>query len=78
MLQEMHNARQLACPLCCKSFHNMQDVWNVMDTEAQNNPMPAEYANWTVKFLFHKLLSVLHKLICILLKKGNRRAINSS
>ena len=62
MRQEMHNARQLACPLCCKSFHDMQDVWNVMDTEAQNNPMPAEYANWMVNF--HKQILVVDSHMC--------------
>ena len=50
--QEMRKARQLACPLCCKSVHDMQDVWNIMDNEAQNNPMPVEYANWMVGRLF--------------------------
>lgn len=45
----MEKARQLACPLCCKSFDNMQDVWDTMDEEARNNPMPAEYASWMVR-----------------------------
>lgn len=47
--QEMQKARQLACPLCCKSFQNMRDIWNIMDEEAQSNPMPSEYANWMVR-----------------------------
>ena len=48
-MQEMEKAKQLACPLCCKSFDNMQDVWDVMDEEARNNPMPPEYASWMVR-----------------------------
>lgn len=50
-MQEMEKARQLACPLCCKSFDNMQDIWDLMDEEARNNPMPLEYASWTVRFV---------------------------
>lgn len=50
-VQEMERAKQLSCPLCCKSFDNMQDVWDVMDEEARNNPMPPEYAGWRVIIL---------------------------
>jgi len=55
-LEEMQKARQLACPLCCKSFQNMRDIWNIMDEEAQSNPMPSEYANWMVDILCNDCL----------------------
>ncbi|KAK9827252.1 hypothetical protein WJX81_003160 [Elliptochloris bilobata] len=46
-LKEMERNRQLACPICMKSYADLAPVWRRMDEEVAATPMPGDFAAWT-------------------------------
>ncbi|KAK4790670.1 hypothetical protein SAY86_017974 [Trapa natans] len=64
-LKEMATQNQYRCPICSKTVLNMSDVWNELDEEIEDTPMPEGYrsevsilcndCNKTCKAPFHIL-----------------------
>ena len=50
-LKEMEKNRQLACPICMKSYADLAPVWRRVDEEIAATPMPAEYSSWAAQIL---------------------------
>lgn len=50
-LQEMERNRQLSCPICMKSYANLESLWQRIDDEVAVTPMPDVYRNWNVDIL---------------------------
>ena len=50
-LESMEQNRQMSCPLCMKSYADLEPVWRRVDDEIANTPMPSDYANWSVHIL---------------------------
>ena len=43
--------RQLACPICMKSYADLAAIWRRVDEEVASTPMPEEYACWVAHIL---------------------------
>ncbi|CAK0772451.1 hypothetical protein CVIRNUC_003964 [Coccomyxa viridis] len=50
-LREMERNRQLACPICMKSYADLAAIWRRVDEEVASTPMPEEYACWVAHIL---------------------------
>lgn len=50
-MQEMERNRQLSCPICMKSYANLDTLWQRIDDEVAVTPMPDVYRNWKVAIL---------------------------
>lgn len=48
-LREMEQNRQLACPVCMKSYADLSELWQRIDIEIAQTPMPQEYLTWQVR-----------------------------
>lgn len=50
-LQDMERNRQLSCPICMKSYANLESLWQRIDDEVAVTPTPDVYHNWKVAIL---------------------------
>ena len=50
-VQTMVQNNQMSCPICMKSYMNMDADWRRLDAEIAVTPMPQDYANWRVDVL---------------------------
>lgn len=47
----MAQNHQMSCPICMKSYGNMDTYWQRLDADIAVTPMPQDYANWRVDIL---------------------------
>lgn len=47
----MAQNNQMSCPICMKSYENMDAYWQRLDADIAVTPMPQDYANWRVDIL---------------------------
>ena len=47
--QDMERNHQMTCPICMKSYANLQPLWQRLDNEIALMPMPDDYATWQVR-----------------------------
>lgn len=50
-VQVMGQNNQMSCPICMKSYMDMDAAWRHLDAEIAVTPMPQDYANWRVDIL---------------------------
>ena len=50
-MQSMAQNNQMSCPICMKSYENMDAYWQRLDADIAVTPMPQDYANWRVDIL---------------------------
>ena len=41
----------MSCPICMKSYEDMEPYWQHLDAEIALTPMPQDYSNWRVDIL---------------------------
>ncbi|XP_006825159.1 RING finger and CHY zinc finger domain-containing protein 1-like [Saccoglossus kowalevskii] len=64
--KELIKSGGYSCPMCNQSMLSMKSVWELLDNEIRNTPMPHEYANYNVQILCrdcHKECRVLFHVI---------------
>ena len=63
--------RQLACPICMKSYADLAAIWRRVDEEVASTPMPEEYACWVAHILCNDCNKVCGSfLLCLVLKRS--------
>lgn len=50
-LWSMRQNHQMSCPICMKSYEDMEPYWQHLDAEIALTPMPQDYSNWRVDIL---------------------------
>jgi RING finger and CHY zinc finger domain-containing protein 1 len=63
--RDLQSNHQTSCPICLRSYGNMASVWERIDLEVLQTPMPPDYANWKVgvgfsRARFHALMLWWH------------------
>jgi RING finger/CHY zinc finger protein 1 len=69
-LKDMEKNRQLACPICMKTYADLAPIWRRVDEEVAETPMPPDYAHWVAHILCNDCNQVQGRTSCLDYSEG--------